>query len=267
MARTESFNKEELLKKGVEFIKEKGIENLNARDLAKYIGCSTQPIFRNYENMQEYKNELKKCMRDDYSNFINKYVDKDNYLFTISYSYVLYAKTEPNIFKALFITELAGSRTIEEVLNTDRNKETINSMIYKYNLQLKQAEDLYRDVRFFTHGLSCQIACNSIKVTEVRFTNKLKNHPVCLTTKGDVSLDMEKVINAMPTDQKVKAEEVLEINENHPIKDKLLDLYQNNKEELEKYTKILYSEARLIEGLQIDNPTEISNLICDIISK
>lgn len=108
---------------------------------------------------------------------------------------------------------------------------------------------------------------DSIKVTEVRFTNKLKNHPVCLTTKGDVSLDMEKVINAMPTDQKVKAEEVLEINENHPIKDKLLDLYQNNKEELEKYTKILYSEARLIEGLQIDNPTEISNLICDIISK
>ena len=108
---------------------------------------------------------------------------------------------------------------------------------------------------------------DSINVTEVRFTNKLKNHPVCLTTKGDVSLDMEKVINAMPTDQKVKAEEVLEINENHPIKDKLLDLYQNNKEELEKYTKILYSEARLIEGLQIDNPTEISNLICDIISK
>ncbi|MBR3117466.1 MAG: molecular chaperone HtpG [Bacilli bacterium] len=108
---------------------------------------------------------------------------------------------------------------------------------------------------------------DSIKVTEVRFTNKLKNHPVCLTTKGEVSLDMEKVINAMPTDQKVKAEEVLEINENHPIKDKLLDLYQNNKEELEKYTKILYSEARLIEGLQIDNPTEISNLICDIISK
>ena len=78
---------------------------------------------------------------------------------------------------------------------------------------------------------------------------------------------MEKVINAMPTDEKIKAEEVLEINENHKIKDKLIDLYNNNKDELKKYTKILYSEARLIEGLQIDNPTEISNLICDIISK
>ena len=106
-----------------------------------------------------------------------------------------------------------------------------------------------------------------IDVSEVRFTNKLKNHPVCLSSKGDISLEMEKVINAMPTDETVKAEAVLEINENHPIKDKLIDLYNNNKEKLEKYTKILYSEARLIEGLQIDNPSEISSLICDIISK
>ena len=106
-----------------------------------------------------------------------------------------------------------------------------------------------------------------IDVSEVRFTNKLKNHPVCLSSKGDISLEMEKVINAMPTDETVKAEAVLEINENHPIKDKLIDLYNNNKEELEKYTKILYSEARLIEGLQINNPSEISSLICDIISK
>lgn len=106
-----------------------------------------------------------------------------------------------------------------------------------------------------------------IDVSEVKFTNKLKNHPVCLSSKGDISLEMEKVINAMPTDETVKAEAVLEINENHPIKDKLIDLYNNNKEELEKYTKILYSEARLIEGLPIDNPSEISSLICDIISK
>ena len=78
---------------------------------------------------------------------------------------------------------------------------------------------------------------------------------------------MEKVINSMPTDQKVKAEVILEINENHPIKNKLEDLYNTNKDEFKKYSKILYNEARLIEGLQIDNPTEISNLICEIISK
>ena len=104
-------------------------------------------------------------------------------------------------------------------------------------------------------------------VERVRFTNKLATHPVCLTTEGEVSVEMQKVINAMPGDDKVKAKIVLEINENHPISDKLKDLYKNDKDELKKYAKVLYSEARLIEGLSIDNPTEISNLICDLLSK
>ena len=104
-------------------------------------------------------------------------------------------------------------------------------------------------------------------VSEVRFTNKLKKHPVCLTTKGEVSLEMEKVLNSMPMDNKIKAESVLEINDSHPISKKIKDLYKKDKEELKKYAKILYSEARLIEGLSIENPTEISNLICEVISK
>ena len=66
---------------------------------------------------------------------------------------------------------------------------------------------------------------------------------------------------------KVNAKMVLEINDNHPIKEKLENLYNNNKEELEKYTKVLYAQARLIEGLPIDNPVEISNLICEYLSK
>lgn len=107
----------------------------------------------------------------------------------------------------------------------------------------------------------------SSNITDVRFTHRLKNHPVCLTTEGEISSSMQKVLNALPNEQKVNANMVMEINENHPIAAKLQELYKNNKEELENYTKILYSEARLIEGLPIDNPTEISNLICDIISK
>ena len=107
----------------------------------------------------------------------------------------------------------------------------------------------------------------SNNICDIKFTNRLKKHPVCLTTEGDISVGMEKVLNALPTDGgKVNAKMVLEINNNHPISDKLKDLYNNDKESLEKYTKILYSQARLIEGLSIENPTEISNLICDIIS-
>lgn len=104
-------------------------------------------------------------------------------------------------------------------------------------------------------------------VKEVKFTNRLKNHPVCLTTRGNISLEMEKVINAMPTDDNVKAESILEINKDHPLAKKLEELYKSDKEELAKYAKVLYSEARLIEGMPIDNPTEFANLVSDILCK
>lgn len=104
-------------------------------------------------------------------------------------------------------------------------------------------------------------------VSEVKFSNKLKKHPVCLTTKGDVSIEMQKVFDAMPNDMGIKAQQVLEVNEKHPIADKLKDLYASNKEEFDKYTKILYADAKMIAGLPIDNPTEISSLICEVIAK
>ena len=105
------------------------------------------------------------------------------------------------------------------------------------------------------------------EVVDVRLTNKISSHPVFLSTQGVISTQMEKVFNAMPIDNGQKAELILEINENHPIVDKLKKLYDKDKDKLKDYSKILYSEARLIEGLPLDNPTEISNLICDLISK
>ncbi len=104
-------------------------------------------------------------------------------------------------------------------------------------------------------------------VKNIKYTNKLKNHPVCLSTEGNISLEMEKIMNSMPTGENVKADIVLEINEKHPIADKLKSLYEDDKDMLADYTKILYNQARLIEGLSIDNPTELTNLICDLMSK
>ena len=83
-------------------------------------------------------------------------------------------------------------------------------------------------------------------IADVRFTKKLVNHPVCLTSEGEISVEMQKVINSMPTDENVKAKLVLEINEKHDIVKKLEKLYKEDKNELKKYAKVLYSEARLI---------------------
>lgn len=118
-----------------------------------------------------------------------------------------------------------------------------------------------KDVLSFMKGVLTE------NVVGVKLTNKLSNHPVCLTTEGEISVEMQKVINAMPNDEKINASLVLEINSKHPILNKIKVLYETDQENLEKYTKILFAQAKLIEGLPIENPTEISNLICELISK
>ena len=98
------------------------------------------------------------------------------------------------------------------------------------------------------------------KVKTVRLSKKLKTHPVCLSSDGSITIEMEKVLNAMPQNDgnKVKAEKALEINPNHPIFEKLKDLYANDKDKLKDYAKLLYDQALLIEGMSIDNPVELS---------
>ncbi len=107
------------------------------------------------------------------------------------------------------------------------------------------------------------------KVNAVRFTNKLKKHPVCLTSEGGISLEMEKVLNSMPNAEqnKVKAQLILEINASHPIAEKLKTLYSEDKDTLAKYAKLLYGEACLIGGTGIDDPVEHSNLVCELMTK
>ena len=103
------------------------------------------------------------------------------------------------------------------------------------------------------------------KVTKVVLSQRLKSHPVCLTSEGEISLEMEKVLNSMPTDQKIKAQRVLEINPEHEIFGKLKSLSEGgDKDKLGKYAKLLYDQALLIEGMSIEDPVEFSNLICEL---
>ena len=104
----------------------------------------------------------------------------------------------------------------------------------------------------------------SCKVKEVILSQKLKTHPVCLSSEGAISIEMEKVLNSMPNDQKVQAQRVLEINSNHPIFEKLCSLYAEDKDKLKEYTQLLYDQALLIEGVSIDDPVAFSNRICNL---
>ncbi|MUV36609.1 Chaperone protein HtpG [Lentibacillus sp. JNUCC-1] len=102
------------------------------------------------------------------------------------------------------------------------------------------------------------------KVKDVRASKRLKSHPVCLTADGEISLEMEKVLSAMPNNQSVQAEKVLEINVNHDVFQALQKAYDSDPDQLKLYTNLLYNQALLIEGIQVDDPVEFTNDICKV---
>ena len=103
------------------------------------------------------------------------------------------------------------------------------------------------------------------KVKDVRVSGKLKSHPVCITTDGMISTEMEKVINAMPAQEKIKAQRVLEVNGEHPIFQRLQGLYQSDKERLKLYAEVLYDQALLIEGISLEDPSDFSQKLCQLL--
>ncbi len=137
--------------------------------------------------------------------------------------------------------------------NTDFDTEEEKEELKKANEDAKEMFDIMKE--------------SIPEVAEIRFTNKLKDHPVCLSSKGEISVEMEKTLSNMPLNNGIKASKVLEINQNHEIAKTLKKLGKKNKEELQDYAKVLYAEARMIEGLPVENPTEIASLVCKFMAK
>ena len=239
--------------------------------------------FGAYNNYGVDKDKLKDLILF-YSSKEKDYVTLENYVSNMKEDQkdIYYASGESvSKIDSLPQVELVKAKDYDILYLTDYVDEFVIQVLMEYNgkhfmnvssneldlgsddekKQVEEKNNLYKDI------FECMKSSLDGQVSDIKFTSRLKSHPVCLTSKGGISAEMEKVINAMPTDEKIKADLVLEINENHEISSKLKELYDSDKEMLAKYTKILYSQARLIEGLSIDNPTEISNLICELISK
>lgn len=170
-------------------------------------------------------------------------------------------------YDILYLTEYVDEFAVKSLMEYE-GKKFINVSEENVNLDTEEEKEEIKKINDDDKEmLSDMKDLLDSNVTSVRFTNRLKNHPVCLVSEGPVSIEMQKVFNAMPTDQEINAKIILEINSSHPIKEKLEELYKNDKEKFKEYTKILYAQSRLIEGLSIENPTEISNLICNLLSK
>ena len=165
---------------------------------------------------------------------------------------ILYCTDDVDEFALQMLREYDGKQFMNICadkldLDTDEEKEELK----KENEDTKELRDFMKE----TLGDS---------VSEVIFTNKLKNYPVCLTSEGMLSLEMEKVLASMPNSNGMKAKIALEINRDHPIAGKLKTLFETDKEKVRKYTKILYAQGCLIGGKTIENPAEFSELVSEL---
>ena len=232
-----------------------GANKESLKDLLMFYSSTEKKLV----TLSEYVSRMKEDQKDIYY-ACGETVDKIDMLPQVE-------KIKDKGYEILYFTENIDEFVIN-TLSEYSNKKFVNICTDELDIDTQEEKDkLKKENEENKEMLDAMKSALSDDVQVVRFTNRLKNHPVCLTSEGGISLEMEKVINSMPTDQNVKAQKVLEINEDHPIAQKLKKIYAEDKELLKEYTKILYSQARLIEGMTIDNPTEISNIICDLLSK
>lgn len=205
-----------------------------------------------------------------------KYVSLDEYVQNMKedQKYIYYACAETaDKADGLPQTELLKEQGVEILYFTEDVDEFAAKILGKYkDKEFKSVSDAdagetpenteeNKDVfEFLTKALEG-------KVKEVKASAKLKTHPVCLSSAGPLSLEMEKVLNAMPNDQKVKAERVLEINTNHKMFEKIKALYATDQEKLKKLAVVLYDTALLIEGMNIDSPTDFAETLCELLDE
>ena len=260
-------------------IKDKLVELL-AKDREKYLkfykGFATQLKYGIYDSWGAHKDTLKDLVlfhsiKEDKLVTLQEYVDKmgesQKYIYYATGATIESIKALPQCEKVLDsgFDILCLTDDIDEfalrVLGTYAEKEFRS--VASSDLGLDEAEAVIEN-KELTDFMKEKLGD---KVTEVKISSRLKTHPVCFSTKGEVSMEMEKVLNKLPDApaEGVKAQKVLEINGNHAIYEKLCDALANDKEKLGKLTEVLYDQALLIEGMTVESPTKLAELICELL--
>lgn len=232
-----------------------GMNKDKLKDLLLFYSSTEQKLV----TLKEYVSRMKEDQKDIYY-ACGESVDKIDLLPQVEL-------LKDKGYEILYLTDNVDEFVFQVLMNYDE-KSFKNACADNLDLdsdeekeELKKKNEEYKDM------FEVMKKALNDEVQDVRFTHRLKNHPVCLSSEGAISVEMEKTLNAMPNQQNIKAQTVLEINEKHEIVEKLKELYEKDKDELEKYAKVLYAGARLIEGLSIENPTEVTNLICEMMAR
>jgi len=245
-----------------------------------YKSFGRQLKFGVYSDYGQHKDVLQDLLMF-YSSKEKKLVTLDEYVSRMpeDQKYIYYASGESNErIEKLPQTELVAEKGYEILYFTDDIDEFAIKMLMNYkekefknvssgdlgieNEDNKELSDSEKNEHTELFGYMGSLL--SDKVKSVKASKRLKSHPVCLSTEGEVTIEMEKILKAMPNSGDVKADKVLEINVNHPVFQSLKAAFENDKDKLNLYTALLYNQALLIEGLPVQDPVEFTNDICKI---
>ena len=164
-------------------------------------------------------------------------------------------------YEMLYFTEDIDEFAIKMLMSYDGKEfKSVSSADLDLETDEKDAEATKEFASLFENMTSVL----SGKVKAVRASQRLKSHPVCLANEGELSIEMEKVLNSMPNGQQVKADKVLEVNVNHEVFKSLQAAYEQDQAKFDLYTDVLYNQARLIEGLDIEDPVAFTNNVCQL---
>lgn len=246
---------------------------------AFYQSFGRQLKFGIYNNFGQDKDVLQDLLMF-YSSKEKELVTLDEYVSRMpeDQKYIYYATGETNErIDKLPQTELVADKGYEILYFTDDVDEFAIKMIMNYKEKEfksvssgdlgieeeseKQTESEEKENKDLLEFMKEALAD---KVKAVKVSKRLKTHPVCLTADGEVSIEMEKVLNAMPNNQNVKADKILEVNANHEVFQSLKAAFEQDKDKVKLYTNLLYNQALLIEGLPIQDPVEFTNDICKV---
>ncbi len=234
-----------------------------------------------YENYGAKKDELKDLVLF-YSSTEKKPVTLKEYVSRMKadQKYIYYGCGEtPERIMGLPQAEALEEKGYEMLCLTDNVDEFALRMLMKYDdkefrnissddLELESSEEKEKNQELVEQNkdlLAFLKESLGDKVKDVRISNKLKSHPVCITTDGAITTEMEKVLNSMPVGEKIKAQRVLELNGEHPVFQKLCSLFDSDKDRLKLYAEILYDQALLIEGISLEDPVDFSQKLCQIL--
>ncbi|MDF2519901.1 MAG: hypothetical protein K0R84_529 [Clostridia bacterium] len=167
----QKITKDMILEAAFQITKEKGFEGVNARSLAKVIGCSTQPIFSHYSNMADLKKEFCEYISSYYNEYVLSRAKGENFFREIGLAYIAFAKNESNLFQLLFMSERTGVDMYSDMFG-DENLEVAKVVSAKAGISLEAAKNLFRKIWIFVHGIAALTATKSARLSDAE-TEKL----------------------------------------------------------------------------------------------